>query len=72
MRRWPDVGLLLVHRLRRWPNRKPTLAQRLMVAGILGHGGVTDDSVTMQLHQRTLLCREIEIARRQLMVYFAI
>ena len=26
MRRCPNVGLLLVHRLRRWPNCKPTLA----------------------------------------------
>ena len=34
MRRWPNVGLLLAHRLRRWPNSKPTLGQRLMLAGI--------------------------------------
>ena len=33
MRRWPNVGLLLVHRLRRWPNRKPALRQRLMFLG---------------------------------------
>ena len=33
MRRRPSVGLLLVHRIRRWPNSKPTLAQRLMFAG---------------------------------------
>ena len=33
MRRRPNVGLLLAHRLRRWPNSKPTLAQRLMFAG---------------------------------------
>ena len=26
MRRWPNVGLRLAHRLRRWANRKPTLA----------------------------------------------
>ena len=25
--RWPNVGLLLAHRLRRWPDGKPTLAQ---------------------------------------------
>ena len=24
MRRWPNVGVLLAHRLRRWPNSKPT------------------------------------------------
>ena len=29
-----NVGLLLVHRLRRWPNRKPALRQRLMFAGL--------------------------------------
>ena len=33
MRRWPNVGLLLAHRLRRWPNSKPTLGQRLTLAG---------------------------------------
>ena len=33
MRRWLNVGLLLAHRLRRWPNSKPTLGQRLMFAG---------------------------------------
>ena len=30
----PNVDLLLGHRLRRWPNSKPTLAARLMFAGI--------------------------------------
>ena len=30
MKRWPNVGLLLAHRLRRWPNSKLTLGQRLM------------------------------------------
>ena len=34
MRDWPDIGLLLAHRLLSWPNREPTLAQRLMFAGI--------------------------------------
>ena len=29
-RRLPNVGLPLAHRLRRWPNSKPTLVQRLM------------------------------------------
>ena len=33
MRRWPISGLLLVNRLRRWPNRKPMLGQSLMFAG---------------------------------------
>ena len=33
MRRWPNVGLLLAHRLRSWPNSKPALSQRLMFAG---------------------------------------
>ena len=35
LRRWPNVGLLLAHRLRRWPNSKPTLGQRLMFAGLV-------------------------------------
>ena len=34
MRHWPNVDLLLAHRLRRWPNSKPTLGQRLMFAGV--------------------------------------
>ena len=29
-KRWPDVGLMLVHRLRRWPNIKPTSGERLV------------------------------------------
>ena len=33
MRRLPNVGLLLAHRLRRWPNSQPTLGQRLIFAG---------------------------------------
>ena len=33
-RRWPNVVLMLVHRLRRWPNISPTLAQRLVFAGL--------------------------------------
>ena len=34
-RHWDSVGLLLVHRLRRWPNIKPTLSQCLVLAGIV-------------------------------------
>ena len=34
-RRWINVGLMLVHRLPRWPNIKPTLVQCLMFAGLL-------------------------------------
>ena len=33
MRCWPNVGLLLAHRLRGWPNSKLALSQRLMFAG---------------------------------------
>ena len=32
MIRCPNVGLLLAHRLRRWPNSKPMLGQRVMFA----------------------------------------
>ena len=32
MRRWPNVGLLLGQRRRRWANSKPTLFQRLKIA----------------------------------------
>ena len=33
MRRWPNVVLLLAHRLRRLSNSEPTLCQRLKFAG---------------------------------------
>ena len=33
--RWTNVGLMLSHRLRRWPNIKPTLVKRPPFAGIL-------------------------------------
>ena len=33
IRRRPNFGLLLAHRLRRWPNSKTTLGPRLMFAG---------------------------------------
>ena len=33
MRRWPNVGLLLAHRLGRLPNSKPTWGQCLIFAG---------------------------------------
>ena len=35
MRRGANVGLLLGQRRRRWAGSKPTLAQRLMFAGLL-------------------------------------
>ena len=35
-RRWLNVGLMLNHRLRRWPNNNPTLGQRLCLLGY-GH-----------------------------------
>ena len=34
MRRWPNVGLLLAHRQRRWTSSKPTLGQRILFAGL--------------------------------------
>ena len=36
---WANVGLLLGQRRRRWANKKPTLAQRLLFAGKTGGGG---------------------------------
>ena len=33
-KRWTNVGLLLAHRLRRWPNIKPTLVQRPATVGL--------------------------------------
>ena len=33
--RWPNVGLLLGQRRRRWPNCKPALDERLMFVGII-------------------------------------
>ena len=33
-RRWPNVVLMLAHRLRRWASIKPTLGQRLVLSGV--------------------------------------
>ena len=33
MGRWPDAGLMLAHRLRRWPNINPALGERLVFGG---------------------------------------
>ena len=33
-RLWPNVGIMLAHRLRRWSNIMPTVGQRLVFAGI--------------------------------------
>ena len=41
MRRWPNIGLLLAHRLRSWPNSKSALSQRLGGGGGGGEMGVT-------------------------------
>ena len=35
----PNVGTMLAHRLRRWPNIVPTLGKRLVFAGIYLPGG---------------------------------
>ena len=32
-RRWPNAGLMLAHRMRRWPSIKPALVQRFVFAG---------------------------------------
>ena len=32
-RSWTNVGIMLAHRLRRWPDIKPTLGQRLLFNG---------------------------------------
>ena len=37
---WANAGLMLAHRLRRWPNINPSLAQRVLFAGMeRGRGG---------------------------------
>ena len=42
IKRWPDVGLMLGHRLRRWPNIKPTLGRRfLLTVGAVGLAQIT-------------------------------
>ena len=45
MRRWHNVCLLLAHRLRRWPNSKPALGQRLMFAA---QGYISLQSMTLR------------------------
>ena len=32
--RWPNAGLMLAHRLRRWANINPALGQRVVFAGV--------------------------------------
>ena len=34
MRRWPNGGLLLAHRLRRWPTSEPMLANASSLQGM--------------------------------------
>ena len=54
IKRCPNVGLLLGHRLRRWPYTKPTLGQRfifavhpLLVIGIrFVHSGLTLEALS--------------------------
>ena len=41
MRCWPNVGLPLGQRRRRWANSKPALDQRLMFAGLASVHKVT-------------------------------
>ena len=60
MRRWPDVSLLLAHRLRRRPNSKPTLGLRLMFAGT----GPLVKTVTIMLDQHYRRCNSTERALR--------
>ena len=38
-RRWANTDLMLVHRLRRWPNMKSAFVQRLVFAGRVGIPG---------------------------------
>ena len=51
MRRWANFGLLLAHRLRRWPKRKPTLAQRLMIS-VCGPDYLTVYIIKFHLNRR--------------------
>ena len=44
MRRWPNVGLLLGHRRRRWANSEPTVGQRLMFTGYKFDYSLTNDA----------------------------
>ena len=53
MIRRTNVGLLLAHRLRRWPNSNPTLGRRLMYpdssrVSLFPHYGVTSAVTVMQ------------------------
>ena len=40
---WPNVGLMLAYRLRRWPNNNPTLGQRFVFAGNLAVNSHSSD-----------------------------
>ena len=38
-----NAGLMLVHRLRRWPNSNPTLVQRFVFAGYTSENGIVTE-----------------------------
>ena len=52
-----DGGLMLVHRLRRWPNIETALVQRLVLAGVfvryfvMKHEILADDGGLMLVHR---------------------
>ena len=54
MRRWPNVGIVLGQRRRRWANSIPTLGQRLMFAGMAAshiysfEAGISDEIVSFR------------------------
>ena len=60
MIRWPNVGLLLGQRRRRWPYSKPTLGQRLMFAGIVWGCHCVDIFCKWLLLPTLILCLRFE------------
>ena len=57
--RCPNVGLMLAHRLRRWPNIRPTLGQHLVFAGLdqLAGGCLFNDRAYR--HRNYLHCKNL-------------
>ena len=64
-RRWINVGLTLVHRLRSWTNVKPALIQRLVSAGF-GCIPVLRVEVSVSLHNEL---NDVTLAIHQLQCY---
>ena len=71
---WPNAGLMLAHRLRRWPSIKPALVQRFVFAGSQSVSLCCGESVSDSFVSSTFYCkgsqtRDIEPMLAKLVAY---